>query len=34
MQGGLGLPDRDYYLSADPAMAKLRADYHAYVARC
>ena len=33
MQGGLGLPDRDYYLSADPAMAKLRADYLPYVAK-
>jgi putative endopeptidase len=33
MQGGLGLPDRDYYLSADPAMVKLRADYTPYVAK-
>jgi putative endopeptidase len=33
MQGGLGLPDRDYYLSTDPAMAKLRADYLPYVTR-
>ena len=33
MQGGLGLPDRDYYLSSDPAMAKLRADYTPYVAK-
>ena len=33
MQGGLGLPDRDYYVSPDPAMAKLRADYTPYVAR-
>ena len=33
LQGGLGLPDRDYYLSADPAMAKLRADYVPYVAK-
>jgi Predicted metalloendopeptidase len=31
--GRLGLPDRDYYLSADPAMAKLRADYLPYVAK-
>ncbi|HZC38734.1 MAG TPA: M13 family metallopeptidase [Sphingomicrobium sp.] len=33
MQGGLGLPDRDYYLSSDPNMAKLRADYTPYVAK-
>ena len=33
MQGGLGLPDRDYYVSSDPAMGKLRADYTPYVAR-
>lgn len=33
LQGGLGLPDRDYYVSADPAMQKLRADYTPYVAR-
>jgi putative endopeptidase len=33
MQGGLGLPDRDYYLSSDPAMAKLRAAYTPYVAK-
>ena len=33
MQGGLGLPDRDYYVSSDPAMAKLRADYTPYVAK-
>jgi putative endopeptidase len=33
MQGGLGLPDRDYYLSSDPAMAKLRAGYTPYVAK-
>jgi putative endopeptidase len=33
MQGGLGLPDRDYYVSSDPAMAKLRADYLPYVAK-
>ncbi|HXS49823.1 MAG TPA: M13 family metallopeptidase [Sphingomicrobium sp.] len=31
MQGGLGLPDRDYYLSADPKMAETRAKYKAYV---
>ena len=33
MQGGLGLPDRDYYVSADPAMVKLRGDYTPYVAK-
>jgi putative endopeptidase len=33
MQGGLGLPDRDYYLSSDPNMAKLRASYTPYVAK-
>ena len=33
MQGGIGLPDRDYYLSADPAMAKIRAAYAPYVAK-
>src|SRR5207302_6261040 len=33
LQGGLGLPDRDYYLSSDPAMAKLRGDYTPYVAK-
>jgi putative endopeptidase len=33
MQGGLGLPDRDYYVSSDPAMAKLCADYTPYVAK-
>lgn len=32
MQGGLGLPDRDYYLSADPKMADIRTKYRAYVA--
>ncbi|WP_309503700.1 MULTISPECIES: M13 family metallopeptidase [Sphingomonas] len=31
MQGGLGLPDRDYYLSAKPAMAEIRTAYRAYV---
>jgi len=33
MQGGLGLPDRAYYVSADPAMVKLRADYTPYVTK-
>ncbi len=32
MQGGLGLPDRDYYLSADKEMATLRDGYRAYIA--
>lgn len=31
LQGGLGLPDREYYLSSDPKMAKLRKDYRSYV---
>jgi putative endopeptidase len=33
LQGGLGLPDRDYYLSSDPEIAKLRASYTPYVAK-
>ena len=33
MQGGIGLPDRDYYLSNDPEMAKIRAAYTPYVAK-
>jgi putative endopeptidase len=33
LQGGLGLPDRDYYLNPSPDMAKLRADYTPYVAK-
>jgi putative endopeptidase len=32
-QGGLGLPDRDYYLRADADSAKLRDKYTAHVAR-
>ncbi len=32
-QDGLGLPDRDYYLKDDPALAKNRAAYVAYVAK-
>jgi predicted metalloendopeptidase len=32
-QGGLGLPDRDYYLRADPKSLRLRAQYQAHVAR-
>ena len=31
VQGGLGLPDREDYLSADPAKAALRARYRDYV---
>ncbi len=30
-QGGLTLPDRDYYLSDDAGMKDLRAKYHAYI---
>ena len=32
LQGGLGLPDRDYYLSPEPKMAAIRAKYRAYIA--
>jgi putative endopeptidase len=32
-QGGMGLPDRDYYLKTDPDSVKLRADYVAHVAK-
>jgi endothelin-converting enzyme/putative endopeptidase len=32
-QGGMGLPDRDYYLKTDADSAKLRADYTAHVAK-
>jgi putative endopeptidase len=31
LQGGLGLPDRDYYVSAGPKMAALRKAYTAHV---
>src|SRR5690348_10896256 len=31
MQGGIGLPDAQYYLSADPKMADTRNKYKAYV---
>jgi putative endopeptidase len=31
MQGGLGLPGRDYYLSSDKEVVKLRDAYRAYV---
>jgi predicted metalloendopeptidase len=33
LQGGLGIGDRDKYLSADPAAAEQRARYREYVAR-
>lgn len=33
IQGGIGLPDRQYYLSPDPQMAKIRAAYTPYVAK-
>jgi predicted metalloendopeptidase len=32
MQGGIGMPEREYYLSSDAEMAGLRAKYKAYVA--
>ena len=32
-QGGLGLPDRDYYLRDDEKFAQIRGDYLAYVDR-
>lgn len=32
MQGGLGLPDREYYVSADKEMAAYRDQYRAYIA--
>ncbi|MEJ8628761.1 M13 family metallopeptidase N-terminal domain-containing protein [Sphingomonas sp. I4] len=33
MQGGLGLPERDYYLSDKPDMAEIRTAYRAYLAQ-
>ncbi len=33
VQGGLGLPDRDYYLSDDPKIKATRAEYVKHVAR-
>lgn len=33
MQGGLGLPNRDYYLSPKPAMAEIRTAYQVYLAQ-
>ena len=32
-QGGLGLPDRDYYVSADPKKKEILVQYEAHVAR-
>jgi putative endopeptidase len=32
-QGGLGLPDRDYYLQDNPEMAKARETYRAYLGK-
>ena len=32
-QGGLGLPDRDYYLKDDPQSQQTRAKYLAHVQR-
>jgi putative endopeptidase len=32
-QGGLGLPDRDYYLKDDPASVTLRGEYEQHVGR-
>ncbi len=32
MQGGLGMPDRSYYLDDAPAMAQHRAKYEAHLA--
>lgn len=31
-QGGLTLPDRDYYLEDNPRMQKIRSDYQSYIA--
>jgi putative endopeptidase len=32
MQGGLGMPDREYYLSSSPHMAELRKQYQSHLA--
>ncbi len=32
LQGGLGMPDRDYYVSTSPKMAAVRTDYKRHVA--
>jgi len=31
LQGGLGMPEREYYLSSDPHMAAIRKAYRAYI---
>jgi putative endopeptidase len=31
LQGGLGMPDRDYYLSSSPHMAEVRKQYQAHI---
>jgi putative endopeptidase len=31
LQGGLGMPDRDYYLSDDPSMVRIRTAYRTYI---
>lgn len=33
LQGGLGMPEREYYLSADPKMASIRTAYKSYIAK-
>jgi predicted metalloendopeptidase len=33
MQGGLGMPERDYYLSTDPKMVAIQGKYRAYIAK-
>ncbi len=33
MQGGLGMPDRDYYLATDARLAQTRAAYQAHLAK-
>jgi predicted metalloendopeptidase len=33
LQGGLGMPDRDYYLDPAPRMADIRAKYQAHIER-
>lgn len=33
LQGGLGMPEREYYLSADPKMAAIRTAYQGYITK-
>ncbi len=33
LQGGLGMPEREFYLSSDPKKAELRTKYRAYIAQ-